>query len=68
MGDVAGAIHSAMEMIGLLERITETTRVALKPNFTYPYYKPGVTTSPVFIRETVRILRERTSHITIVRD
>jgi uncharacterized protein (DUF362 family) len=50
----------------VLTRIRSDTRVALKPNFTYPYHKPGVTTSPAMIYETVRILRETTSHIAIV--
>jgi len=40
--------------------------IAIKPNFTYPYYKPGVTTSPEVIRETVKILRDYTSHIAVV--
>lgn len=65
-GDLPGAIRRAWEATGLLERVTESTRVALKPNFTYPFYKRGVTTSPAVIREAVKILRERTSHISIV--
>src|SRR5687768_18503533 len=60
------AFRSALEQAGLVERLTGSTRVALKPNFTYPYYKRGVTTSPLVIREVVRVLREYTSHIAIV--
>lgn len=60
------AIRTALERIGLLARIRPDTRVALKPNLTYPYHKAGVTTSPEFIRETVRILREKTPHIAVV--
>jgi len=64
--DLSLAIRSVILGTGLLERVTSSTRVALKPNFTYPYYKPGVTTSPQVIRETVKILREFTAHIAIV--
>jgi uncharacterized protein (DUF362 family) len=39
--------------------------VFVKPNFTFPFFKPGVTTSPAIIESLVRILRERTNHITI---
>lgn len=65
-GDTAGAVRSALEQAGLLSRLTDSSRVALKPNFTYPYYKRGVTTSPLVIREAVKVLREYTSHIAIV--
>jgi uncharacterized protein (DUF362 family) len=64
--DLSLAIRSAMQGARLFERLTSSTRVALKPNFTYPYYKPGVTTSPRVIRETVKILREYTAHIAVV--
>jgi uncharacterized protein (DUF362 family) len=54
-----------MKGVGLLERLVDSPRVVLKPNFTYPYYKPGVTTSPQVILATVKVLREYTSHIAI---
>jgi uncharacterized protein (DUF362 family) len=65
-GALAGAVQSALEQAGLLERLTNVTRVALKPNLTYPYYKPGVTTSPAVIREAIRVLREYTPRLAIV--
>ena len=65
-GDLAGAIKFAVEQSSLLERVTNSTRVALKPNFTYPYYQPGITTSPSVLRETIKVLREHTSHLAIV--
>jgi uncharacterized protein (DUF362 family) len=61
-----GAIRSALEESGILKRISSSTRIALKPNLTWPTYRPGITTSPEMIQETVRILRETTSHISIV--
>lgn len=60
------AVLESMKGAGLLERITNSSRVVLKPNFTYPYYKPGVTTSPQVVRAAVKILREYTPHIAIV--
>ncbi len=64
--DLLGAVRTAMERSGILARVGRDSRVALKPNLTYPYYKPGVTTSPGVISAAVRVLSERTSHITIV--
>lgn len=64
--DLRASIHQAFDACGILARISNTTRVAIKPNLTYPYHKPGVTTSPQAIRETVHVLREFTSHIAIV--
>lgn len=60
------AIRLCLEQSGILAQISSKTRVAIKPNLTYPYYKIGVTTSPVVIYETVKILRNHTSHIAIV--
>jgi uncharacterized protein (DUF362 family) len=64
--DLRRAVKSALEGSGILARVTDTTRVAIKPNFTYPYYKPGVTTSPRVIRACVEEILERTSHVRIV--
>lgn len=55
-----------MNGAGLLRHLTTSCRVVIKPNFTYPYYKPGVTMSPQIIRETVKFLREYTAHIAVV--
>lgn len=63
--DLGNAIRMALECVGVLEHLRVATRLALKPNFTYAYYKPGVSTSPQVIRETVKILREYTRHIAI---
>ena len=46
--------------------LSASTRVMLKPNFTWPHHKPGVTTSPAFLESVVKHLRQWTRHITIV--
>jgi uncharacterized protein (DUF362 family) len=61
-----GAVRSALDQSGILARISSTSRVALKPNLTYPFHKPGVTTSPAMMRATVRVLRDYTPHVAIV--
>jgi uncharacterized protein (DUF362 family) len=64
--DLAAAIAGSLEGAGILGRIAPQSRIALKPNFTYPFHRPGVTTSPAVLRETVRILRQCTPHIAVV--
>jgi len=55
-----------MEYSGILTQITDKTRIALKPNYTYPHYKPGVTTNPDVIRETIKVFKNYSNHIAIV--
>ena len=65
-GDLLESVRSAMTQSGILDRVNADSRVCLKPNLTYPYYKPGVTTSPAVIAAVVRILSERTNNVAIV--
>lgn len=60
------AMRAAIEQSSILAALKSQARVALKPNFTYPYYNPGVTTSPAVIRALVVILRDYTPNITVV--
>lgn len=64
--DLQATIRGALDEAGLLARLSPDTRVALKPNLTYPHYKRGVTTSPAVIRETLRVLADYTHFIAIV--
>jgi uncharacterized protein (DUF362 family) len=64
--EVEPRIREACEALALADDIGPGTRVSIKPNYTYPWYKPGVTTSPAVLEATVRVLRDYTSHIRIV--
>jgi len=59
-------VRRAMEWLDFGSIIKSGARVAIKPNFTYPFHKPGVTTTPRMIEELVAIVRERTDCIRIV--
>lgn len=41
------------------------SRVFIKPNLTFPFYKPGVSTSPEMIEAVVSVLKKRTEKIFI---
>ncbi|MCL5994963.1 MAG: DUF362 domain-containing protein [Chloroflexi bacterium] len=46
--------------------VKSNDHVFIKPNLTYPFFKPGVTTSPEFMEALVKVLANVTSHITFV--
>ena len=59
-------IRSGMEWIGCKRLIKKGSKVVLKPNYTYPGYKAGVTTSTPVLEALVRTLKDITGDITIV--
>ncbi|MGA7410229.1 MAG: DUF362 domain-containing protein [Bryobacteraceae bacterium] len=64
--EIEPMLREACEGLALAGDIRLGTRVSIKPNYTYPWYKPGVTTSPAVLEATVRVLRDYTQHIQIV--
>lgn len=59
-------LAQSLEWLQWTELVPSNARVSIKPNLTYPFYKPGVTTSPALLESVVKLLRTRTEHITIV--
>jgi uncharacterized protein (DUF362 family) len=55
----------ALEAVGRLDGLSSGSRVFIKPNFTFPFFKEGVTTPPDLIRGLVEILAARGADITI---
>lgn len=60
------AVSEALEWVGWEQIVERNARLAIKPNFTYPRYKQGVTTSPALLEALVRVFSARTGHISIV--
>ena len=58
-------VLEALDWIGWEKIIRPDSRVVIKPNFTYPTYKPGVTTSPQLLEALIIALKKRCSDITI---
>jgi len=65
-GEIEPRIRESLDRLALAGAIGAHSRVSIKPNFTYPWHKPGVTTSPMVLEATVRVLRDYTPHIRIV--
>ena len=57
--------REALEFVNWRDRVQEDARVFIKPNLTYPKWKPGVTTTTEHLESIVKVLVERTKNITI---
>ena len=64
-GDLAERLEEALEWLDWKAIVKSDSRVFIKPNFTYPSYKEGVTTSPSLIEALVRVVKTRCSNIAI---
>ncbi len=58
-------IQQGLEWIGFGRLVTASSRVFIKPNLTFPTYRPGVMTSPQAIEAAILAVREYTPHIYI---
>jgi uncharacterized protein (DUF362 family) len=63
---LSGTLAAALDWIELRKILTPGARVFIKPNFTYPTYKEGITTSPPVIEETVKLITGFGGKITLV--
>ena len=60
-----GQLFDAFKYISIIDDIRKANAIFVKPNFTYPYYKEGVTTSPDVIEALVRILKDFSADVII---
>lgn len=58
-------IITSLEFIKWKDSIRNDTTVFIKPNFTYPFYKEGVTTNPLVLKEFLTILNERAGRVIV---
>src|SRR5437667_9036341 len=54
----ARALQAAFDYVGLYGEIGPSTKIFIKPNFTYPKPVPGVTTSRELLSDVLRLLGE----------
>src|SRR3989304_9376691 len=63
--DYLSLIQDGLEFIGFNDLVSATSRVFIKPNLTFPEYRPGVMTNPNAIEAVVEAVSDYTSYITI---
>lgn len=59
------SIQNGLSWINTSQIINSETKVFIKPNLTFPNYRPGVMTSPKAIEAAIQALREYSPHISI---
>lgn len=57
------ALREGLEFINWGKYISRGSRVFVKPNFAFPYYKEGVTTSPEVLRCLLELLKSKTDKV-----
>ena len=56
-------LYESLEFVKWREYIKKDSIVFLKPNFTFPYYKEGITTSPKLLKNLLEILKDRAENV-----
>jgi uncharacterized protein (DUF362 family) len=63
--DLRASVEDALAALGGDATIRRGERVFLKPNLTYPTHRPGVTTSPQFLRAVLQCLSDLGARVTV---
>jgi len=61
--DLKATLERGLQYINWDTYINSNSTVFLKPNFTFPYHKKGVTTSPEFLRCLLEILKNKAGRV-----
>jgi uncharacterized protein (DUF362 family) len=63
--DLETDVSAAFEYIDWKNQLAKGDTVFIKPNFTYPYHKTGITTSPEIIEATLKVLTKRAGRVIV---
>lgn len=61
--DLQSEIRKSLDFIRWTKQVKKDSIVFVKPNFTYPFYKEGVTTSPELLRILLELLKDRADRV-----
>jgi uncharacterized protein (DUF362 family) len=56
-------IAHSLDFVKWKEIVRKDSTVFIKPNFTYPFYKEGITTNPLVLKEFLAILKDRADRV-----
>jgi uncharacterized protein (DUF362 family) len=63
--DLRQDIYKSLEFIEWKKHISNDSTVFVKPNFTFPYYKEGITTNPLVLRDLLGLLKDNAGRVII---
>jgi uncharacterized protein (DUF362 family) len=55
----------ALEFVDWKQKVRKDSTVFIKPNFTFPYYMPGITTTPELLKNLLEILKDRADKVIV---
>jgi len=58
-------IQDSLTFIGWKDMVKNDDTVFVKPNFTYPFYKEGITTNPALLRDLLELLKDHASRVIV---
>ncbi len=64
-GDPQARLAAAFRFTGLDREIKAGDQVLLKPNLTYPKFKPGVTTTPAVLEASIKLLKDLGARVVV---
>ena len=63
--DLKDDLLKSLEFVEWKNQVEKGSKVFVKPNFTYPYHKEGITTSPELLRFFLEILKDRAGEVIV---
>lgn len=63
--DLEKNLRNSLDYINWEGKIDQKSTIFIKPNFTYPYYKKGITTNPKLLKYLLKILTEKAGEVII---
>jgi uncharacterized protein (DUF362 family) len=64
--DMKEDLLKALEFVDWKQKVSQDSTVFIKPNFTFPYHKPGITTTPELLKNLLEILKDRADKVIVV--
>jgi uncharacterized protein (DUF362 family) len=63
--DLDSDLQKSLDFVNWKSQVKAGSTVFIKPNFTYPFYKEGITTSPALIKSLLEILKDRAGRVIV---
>lgn len=64
-GNLEATIKNSLEFIRLDKHINSHSRVFIKPNFTFPQYREGVTVNPLVLKALLKLISQKAGHVIV---
>lgn len=58
-------IHKSFEFIRYRNSIKNDSTIFIKPNFTFPFYKEGITTNPLVLQHLLGLLKDKADRVIV---